>query len=95
MAVFNFGQKQRLHTQMYGRTTGKEMFQVDEYNQRKSSTAALGVISFLLLTSLYFSIGVIALKWVLFLTLLLSGVITAIVFNFKQQIRLRENLYRR
>ena len=35
--IFDFGSKQRMHTQMYGNTTGREMFQINEYNQRKTT----------------------------------------------------------
>jgi hypothetical protein len=33
MSIFDFGKKQRMHTQLIGNTSGKEMFKVDEYNK--------------------------------------------------------------
>lgn len=93
MAIFNFGNKQRLHTQLVGNTTGREMFRVDEYNQRKKTSIGLGFIIFGLLTLFYFFGKYISGKWLTFLIIGTLGLGIWFYFNYKQQRILRRGLY--
>ena len=94
MSIFNFGNRQRLHAQLIGNTSGREMFQVDEYNQRKKTTIGIGIIIGLIATLLYFQIQNIPGKLLIFILLITAGLIWYGYHNWSQQVRLRENLYR-
>jgi len=93
MAIFDFGRKQRLHTQMVGTTSGREMFKVDEYNHVKKTTFSLGALIFIILTIFYFFWSYIPGKIAGFLVIvvILAGVWE--YFNVKHQIRVKESLY--
>lgn len=93
MSIFNFGKKQRLHTQLYGHTTGNELFKVDEYNNRKAITGVLSFAIFGLFTLFYFGIQAIPKKMLIFLILITISLSFLFYFNFKQQRILRERLY--
>ena len=92
MSIFNFG-RQRLHTQMHGNTSGREMFKVDEYNHVKTTTYFLGTIMAIIFTLFYFSWNSIPgkIKGFMIIVLLVCGVWT--YFNVKHQIKVRESLY--
>ena len=93
MSIFNFGNKQRLHTQLYGNTSGKELFKVDDYNNRKKTTGILIFFITGFLTLFYFCIQAIPTKILTFLIITTIGLSIWLYFNIKQQIRLREVLY--
>ena len=93
MSMFNFKDKQRLHTQLVGETTGKELFHVDEYNQRKRTTLALVLALVGIFTLMYFCWKMIPMKITVFIILAFVGLATYLYFNCKQQFRLRERLY--
>jgi hypothetical protein len=93
MGIFNFGNKQRLHTQLYGNTTGREMFKVEEYNKLKATTIGLSLVLFAFFTIFYFLWKHIPLKVLLFMIIVFLGLGVYLFFNVKQQRRLRENLY--
>jgi hypothetical protein len=93
MGIFDFGKKQRLHTQLYGNTTGKEMFKVNEYNSRKKATIGISIMEVLFLTILYFYFSYIPNKFLIWVGLIMIGTGIYGYFNYIQQIRLRENLY--
>jgi hypothetical protein len=84
MSIFNFGKKQRLHTQLVGNTSGKELFKVDEYNKRKKGTMFIIGYEFLIATLFYVK---------LYLIFSMIGTFVFGFFNFKQQKILREGLY--
>ena len=93
MSIFNFGDKQRLHTQMFGHTSGKEMFKVDEYNKVKQVTMSLCLALFLFFTIFYFGWSSIPLKFkgfMFIICILLGG---WLYFNVKSQLKLKEYLY--
>lgn len=91
--IFNFGNKQRLHTQLVGNTSGREMFKVDEYNQVKRTTVTLGSVMFAIFTLFFFFWNSIPTKIRLFMVLIFLGAGTWTYFNVKHQIRVRESLY--
>ena len=93
MAIFDFGHKQRMHTQLVGNTSGREMFKVDEYNQVKKTTVVLGTIIAIILTLFYFSWADIPskIKGFMFIVLIVCGVWT--YFNVNHQIKVRNSLY--
>lgn len=93
MSIFNFGKRQRLHAQLYGNTTGREMFKVDEYNQRKKTTGVLIAFILIYLTILYFNYSYMLNKVGLFFFLFFVIAGVYLFFNYKQQRRLREGLY--
>lgn len=93
MSTFNFGHRQRMHTQLYGQTSGKELFKVDEYNTRKAVTVySLTMCIFIFLIE-YFFITKIPFKFNFLLILAFIGFSYLGYINFKQQKRLREGLY--
>ena len=91
--IFNFGNKQRLHTQLVGHTSGNELFKVDEYNQRKKTTALLILALVGFFTLFYFQIQYIPGKILFFLILVCLGLGVWLYFNMKSQFRLKEKLY--
>jgi len=94
MGIFDFGRKQRLHTQIYGQTSGKELFKIDEYNKSKKITIALITYLVFSFTLLYFGIGgMLSRKSLIFFIFTIVGVIIWLYFNYKNQKRLKENLY--
>lgn len=93
MAIFNFGNKQRLHTQIVGQTSGREMFKVDEYNQVKKLSFILGAIMLSIFTLFYFAWSYIPNKVKVFMGLIFLGCGLWEYFNVKHQIRVRESLY--
>jgi len=93
MAIFNFGNKQRLHTQLLGNTTGREMFKVDEYNSVKKLSFILGFVMFVLFTTFYFCWNSIVIKIRIFMILIFIGCAIWTYFNLKHQTRVRDSLY--
>lgn len=93
MGIFNFGNKQRLHTQMYGETSGREMFKVDEYNSVKKLSLTLGMTMFCIFSLLFFVNSLIKTKLGLFLILVFIGCGVWEYFNIKHQINVRRSLY--
>jgi hypothetical protein len=93
MSIFNFGKKQRLHTQLVGNTSGKELFKVDEYNKRKKGTMFIIGYEFLIATLFYFYWNNIQGNVKLYLIFSMIGTFVFGFFNFKQQKILREGLY--
>ena len=93
MSIFNFGNRQRMHTQLVGNTSGREMFKVDEYNERKKTSIGLTLFLLFMSTTFYFTFFSIPMKFRLFLILLTLGAGVFLYFNYKQQRRLREDLY--
>lgn len=91
--LFNFGNKQRLHTQLIGNTTGKELFKVNEYNERKKRTGVLSVSLIILFTIFYFYIQNIPTKILIFMIIITLGLCFWLYSNFKQQRILRGVLY--
>jgi hypothetical protein len=94
MSIFNFGRKQRLGIDLSGKTSGKEMFKVDEYNQKKRVTIGIFLYSLLIFTIGYFSFDSLKTKMGLFFIILLILSWVWFYFNYKSQIRLREGLYK-
>lgn len=94
MGIFDFGKRQKLHTQMIGNTSGREMFKVDEYNQLKRITFSLAGIMMVLFTIFYFAWDYIPTKIKVFMGLIFVGCATWEYFNVKHQIRVRESLYK-
>jgi len=91
--MFDFGNKQRLHTQLHGNTTGKELFKVDEYNtQNKKIKSAIVVNSFIFAT-LYFLINEIPLKLIIFLLLIVIFMFLIGYSGYKNKKHLKQNLY--
>ena len=93
MAIFDFGKKQRLHTQLYGNTTGSEMFKVDEYNNRKKVMGILSFIEITLFTIFFFEIQYIPSKVLVFLTLIFVGCGIYGYYTIKELKGLRKRLY--
>lgn len=93
MAIFDFGNRQRLHTQLIGNTNGREMFKVDEYNQVKKMNVILGTIMFLLFTSFYFFWTSIGNKIKGFMVIIFVGCAVWFYFNMKHQIKVKRSLY--
>jgi len=93
MAIFNFGRKQKLHTQMYGRTTGKEMFKVDEYNKSKQILAGLGFMIFWIFVCFYFGYNSIPIKLRGFLFIVIFICLVWGYIIIKNQKRLKQDLY--
>jgi hypothetical protein len=93
MSIFNFGKRQRMHTHMIGHTSGKEMFQVDEYNQRKKTTIGVFLALAGFVTIFYFWIQYIPIKILIFMFLTMGGLVWYGYYNWTQQKRLREALY--
>lgn len=93
MSIFNFKDKQRLHTQIYGQTSGDEMFKIDEYNTTKGYSFALGFIIFCLFTVFYFFWDKIQSKILFFLIIITVVLGILMYFNIKNQLRLKERLY--
>lgn len=92
MGIFNFGRKQRLHTEIYGHTSGSEMFKIDEYNGRKKKTAFLSFIIIIILTIFYFLWDNIESKIRFFMILIVIGCLVYGYFNVKEQISLKEKI---
>ena len=92
MAIFNF-KRQLLHTQLDGRTSGREMFKVDEYNQVKKTNAILGCVMFLIFTSFYFLWNSIGNKFKGFMAIIFVGCAIWFYFNMKHQIKVKRSLY--
>ena len=93
MSVFDFGKRQRMHTQFVGSTTGREVFQVDEYNQRKKGTGVVITASAMILTLFYFAWNSIPKNIKGYLFIALIGILGYGYYNYQQQRRLREKLY--
>jgi glucan phosphoethanolaminetransferase (alkaline phosphatase superfamily) len=93
MAIFDFGRKQRLHTQLVGNTSGREMFKVDEYNSVKRLTFLLGFVMVVIFTIFYFCWASIPKNIKIFMILIFIGCGIWEYFNIKHQIRVKESLY--
>lgn len=93
MAIFNFGRKQNLGVDLYGHTSGKEMFLIDEYNQRKGFTLGLILILSGIFTIFYFGWDGISNNIKFFFGLVFLGLGIVLYFNLKNQIKMREDLY--
>jgi len=93
MAIFDFGHKQRMHTQLVGNTSGREMFKVDEYNQVKKTTVILGTIIAIIFTLFYFGWSLIPGKIKFFMFLIFIGCGVWTYFNVNHQIKVRRSLY--
>lgn len=92
MPIFDFN-TQKMNTRLYGHTSGKEMFKVDEYNTRKKTTAGLSFFIISLLTIFYFGGAYIPTKPLIFMILSTIGLCIWFYFNLKQQLILRQGLY--
>ena len=93
MSLFNFGNRQRLHVQLMGNTTGKEMFKVDEYNKIKKISLILGFLVFWIFVCFYFGYKSIPIKLKGFLFIVIFICISWIYFNMKNQKNLKGSLY--
>ncbi len=93
MTLFNFGKKQRMHTQLHGSTSGSEMFKIDEYNQRKKVMGILSFIEISLFTLFFFEIQKIPAKLLIFLFLVFIGCGCYGYYNIKELKELRKRLY--
>jgi glucan phosphoethanolaminetransferase (alkaline phosphatase superfamily) len=93
MSVFDFGRKQRLGVDLYGHTSGREIFNVDEYNNSKKLTVCLVLIMLVIFSAFYFEWTSIPIKIKIFMGLIFLGCSTLGYFNIKKQIRIRESLY--
>lgn len=93
MSIFDFKKKQRLNAQLYGHTSGSEMFKVDEYNTRKKVTEAGVIFIVIMLSIFYFFWKDIPQKIIIWMIIITAISIVYCFFNFKQQKRLRERLY--
>lgn len=94
MGIFDFGKRQRLHTQLYGHTSGGELFKVDEYNRRKTISFSIVVTNVILFTIFYFMWNDIPIKIKVFMFLGMVGTIVLGYFNLKNQKKLGEGLYK-
>jgi hypothetical protein len=93
MGLFDFGHKQRLHTQLVGNTTGREMFKVSEYNNVKKSLFGIGFFIFCFFTLFYFCWNNISTKVLIFLIIIFLGLCYWFYHNFKELNRLKGLLY--
>jgi len=93
MTLFDFGKRQRMHTQLTGNTSGHEMFLVDEYNSRKKVSGAIVCYNFFLLTLIYFAFSFIQTKTGFFFILLGLISLGFGYFNYKSQRILRRKFY--
>jgi hypothetical protein len=93
MAIFDFGKRQRMHTQVYGHTTGREMFQVDEYNTQMKAIGGAVAVDFMIFTMLYFFWNQIPSKFIVFMFIVAIGMSCLGYFAWKSKQRLRERLY--
>lgn len=91
--MFDFGKRQKLHTQLIGSTTGNELFKVDEYNTRRKTTFLTGFICVCIFLIEYWYITLIPIKWNILLFMAFIGSAYFCYSNFIQQKRLREKLY--
>jgi len=93
MGIFDFGKKQRMHTQVFGHTTGKEMFQVDEFNSQNKKIGSAVVVDFSIFAILYFYWSYITPKVIIFMLIIASVMGCVGYFAYKSKRRLREKLY--
>lgn len=93
MPIFDFGKKQRLHTQLIGNTSGKEMFKVDEYNQQNKKIGGVVVFDFIIFTILYFYGGLIPIKFLIFMIILTMGLNYFGYSAYKNKQELKGKLY--
>ena len=92
MGIFDFN-KQTMRADLRGQTLGKEMFKVQEYNERKATTFKIISIEAALLTFFYFGYKIIPMKIFIFLIILCLGLGFWGYHNYKEQTKLREKLY--
>lgn len=94
MTLFNFGRKQRLHTQLYGNIDGDEIFKIEDYKYKQGISILLFLYIGTILTIFYFLIQKIPQKILYFLiiTLIISGI--WLYFNLKEQFRIKKYLYK-
>ncbi|MCK9429536.1 MAG: hypothetical protein M0R17_05990 [Candidatus Omnitrophica bacterium] len=90
--IFDFGRKQRLGVRLQGNTSGKEMFKIDDYNNRKKNTAILSFIVISILSVFYFFWNNIESKIRIFMILVVVGCLVYGYFNVKEQIRMKERI---
>ena len=60
MGLFDFGNKQRMHTQMVGETSGREMFVMEQYNLKKKNCGAcigFGIFNLMIVVALFYFIN--------------------------------------
>jgi hypothetical protein len=93
MTIFDFGKRQRMHTQLVGHTSGHEMFLVDEYNTKKKISTAIISYNIFLLTLMYFAFDFIKTKTGIFFVLIGLAGLGYGYFNFKSQRVLRSKFY--
>lgn len=93
MGIFDFGNKQRLHTQLLGNTTGREMFKVNEYNAVKKSLFGIGIFIFGFFAVFWFCWKLISTKVLIFLILIFIGLCYWFYHNFRELNRLKGLLY--
>jgi hypothetical protein len=93
MTIFDFGKRQRMHTQLVGHTSGHEMFLVDEYNTKKKISTAIISYNIFLLTLMYFAFDFFKTKTGFFFILLGLISLGFGYFNFKSQRILRSKFY--
>ena len=92
MGIFDFN-KQTMRADLRGSTSGKEMFKVQEYNERKANTFKIITIEASLLTLFYFGYKIIPTKIFLFLIIICLGLGFWGFHNYKEQVKLRAKLY--
>ena len=82
-----------MHTQMHGSTTGREMFQVDEYNNKNKMIEGAIVVDSLIFGILYFLGKYIPLKMIIFLLLIVLAMSFMGYLAYKSKKQLKQNLY--
>lgn len=90
--LFNFGNKQRLHAQMIGNTSGREMFVINEYNERKSQIRGLILAFIINLIVIFLLFYFDNFKFGFLLCLPLIGIVIASYFLLQSKRRLYEKV---
>jgi len=93
MTIFDFGKRQRMHTQLIGNTSGHEMFLVDEYNTKKKISISIICYNLFLLSLMYFAFDFFKTKTGIFFVLIGLISLGFGYFNYKSQKLLRSKFY--
>ena len=92
MSIFDFGKKQRLHTQLVGNTSGSEMFKIEEYQKTKKILFGIGIADFMSFAIFFFSIQDIPLKITIFWIISLIALNAYGYYTFKHYKKIKQRL---